>query len=469
MGSVRVDRFYLSCLAHASYMISSEGVAAVIDPQRDVDLYLEAAEKLGVKIKHIIETHLHADFVSGHRELAERTGANIYIGEGSGATFPHTAAKDGDLVEFGSCRLKFLHAPGHTLEGVCVLLKDTSDPNRPAIVFTGDTLFIGDVGRPDLAKGYTPQQLASLLYRSLHEKLLTLPDETEVMPAHGAGSLCGKNMSSDSSSTIGRERKTNYALQTKSEDEFVQLLTGNLPPRPEYFIRDVEMNRTGASSLSARPQLPALSAVEINADQSNGVVVLDTRSPDQFGAGHVPGSINVPLKGQFASWAARILGLDTPIAIVAEDENLALEAHMRLARVGIENVVGYLQNGVCGWKDAGFSLDSIPQVTVQELAAKLGDGDCSVLDVREPGEVEQGAIADSIRIPLGDLSKQVNQLSRHNSYSVHCKSGYRSSIAVSILRRAGLKNVGNVVGGFDGWKAVGLPVTQDPKAKVCSD
>ena len=263
MEPVQVERFYLGCLAHASYMIASEGVAAVIDPQRDVDIYLEAAAGKNWKIEYIIETHVHADFVSGHRELAERTGARIYLGAGSGAEFPHVAVKDGDEIQFGDCRLRFLQTPGHTLESICILMNDRGAPDRPASVFTGDTLFVGDVGRPDLSPTHTPQQLAAILYRSIHEKLLTLPDDTEIFPAHGAGSLCGRQMSSESSSTIGKQRQSNYALLARTSEEFVHLLTDNLPARPEYFARDADLNRRGAAPLSDLPPLAALTAPEV--------------------------------------------------------------------------------------------------------------------------------------------------------------------------------------------------------------
>ena len=249
MEPVQIERFYLGCLAHASYAVGSEGVAAIIDPQRDVDIYLEAAARQGWKIEHIIETHLHADFVSGHRELAERTGARIYLGAGSGAQFPHVAVKDGDEIQFGQCRFRFLQTPGHTMESICIVMTDLGQPERPQTVFTGDTLFIGDVGRPDLSATHTPQELAAILYQSLHEKLLTLPDDTEIFPAHGAGSLCGRQMSSESSSTIGKQRQSNYALLARTSEEFVHLLTDNLPARPEYFAREVDSEPAGCGAL----------------------------------------------------------------------------------------------------------------------------------------------------------------------------------------------------------------------------
>lgn len=458
MEPVQVERFYLGCLAHASYMVGSEGVAAIVDPQRDVDIYLEAAERKGWKIEHIIETHVHADFVSGHRELAERTAARIYLGAGSGALFPHVAVKDGDEIEFGQCCLRFLQTPGHTLESICVLMNDRSEPQRPAAVFTGDTLFVGDVGRPDLSPIHTPQELAEIMYQSIHEKLLTLPDDTEIFPAHGAGSLCGRQMSSESSSTIGKQRQSNYALLARTSEEFVHLLTDNLPARPEYFAQDADLNRKGASRLSELPPLPALTAPEVLRLQKEGAVVLDTRPAMEFAVAHVPGSVHIALTGQYASWAARILGLDTRLIIAGEDLEHVRESQVRLARVGVENLVGYLADGVVGWIKNGFELDYIPQITVQdfvELRERESDR-IAVLDVREPGERASGAIENSLFIPLGKLSSRTAELDRNKLLVVHCKGGYRSSIATSILRRAGFRDIANLTGGFDAWKAAGL-------------
>jgi glyoxylase-like metal-dependent hydrolase (beta-lactamase superfamily II)/rhodanese-related sulfurtransferase len=440
-------------------MVASEGVAAVIDPQRDVDIYLEAAAGRNWRIEYIIETHLHADFVSGHRELADRTEAQIYLGTGSGAEFPHVAVKDGDEVQFGACRLEFLHTPGHTLESVCILMNDRGAPDRPAAVFTGDTLFVGDVGRPDLSPAHTPQQLAEMLYHSIHEKLLTLPDDTEIFPAHGAGSLCGRQMSSESSSTIGKQRRSNYALLARTSEEFVHLLTDNLPARPEYFARDADLNRRGAAPLSELPPLAALTAPDVLRLQKGGAIVVDTRPTMQFAVAHVPGSMHIALTGQFASWAARILGLDTRLIIIGEDPEHVRESQMRLARVGIENVAGYLAEGVTGWIQNGMELDYIPQVTVPDFV-ELRNQDAAriaVLDVREPGEIEAGVIQNSLCIPLAKLGARLADLNREKLLVVHCKSGYRSSIATSILRRAGFRDIANLIGGFDAWKTTGLP------------
>src|SRR5712692_7619314 len=459
MEPVQVERFYLGCLAHASYMVGSEGVAAVIDPQRDVDIYLEAAARNGLKIEYIIETHVHADFVSGHRELAERTGAHIYLGVGSGAEFLHVAVTDGDKIEFAQCCLRFLQTPGHTLESICILMDDRSQPGRPASLFTGDTLFVGDVGRPDLSPTHTPQQLAAIMFQSIREKLLTLPDDTEIFPAHGAGSLCGRQMSSESSSTIGKQRQSNYALLARTSEEFVHLLTDNLPARPEYFAQEVDLNRRGAGPLSELPPLAPLTSPEVLRLQKEGAVVVDTRPAMQFAVAHVPGSVHIALTGQYASWAARILGLDTRLIIAGEDAEHVRESQIRLARVGIENVAGYLADGVSGWIKNGFELEYIPQLAVQdfvELRNQEPDR-IAVLDVRELGEVANGVIENSLCIPLAKLRSRFAELDREKLLVVHCKGGYRSSIATSILRRAGFRDIANLTGGFDAWKTAGLP------------
>lgn len=466
MEPVTVERFYLGCLAHASYMIGSGGIAAIIDPQRDVDLYLTAASERGWKVEHIIETHLHADFVSGHRELAERTGANIYLGAGSGAEFPHVSVQDGDEIEFGRCRLEFLQTPGHTIESICIVMRDTGAPERPASVFTGDTLFVGDVGRPDLSPNHTPQQLAEIMYHSLHEKLLTLPDDTEIFPAHGAGSLCGRQMSSESSSTIGKQRRSNYALLAATSAEFVHLLTDNLPARPEYFARDADLNRRGAAPLSELPSLPALDAKEVLQLQKDGAIVLDTRPAIQFAVAHVPGSLHIALSGQFASWAGRLIGLDKRLIIAGEDLEHVRESQLRLARVGIENVIGFLKDGVIGWIHEGFNLQYIPQITVEEFAdlRRRAPLEAAVLDVREPGEVSDGKIEGATCIPLGKLAEQMHEVARDRLLVVHCKGGYRSSIATSLLRRAGFLDIANLTGGFDAWKAAGMPSVSTSRA-----
>jgi len=450
------EQFYLGCLAHASYLIGSEGVAAVVDPQRDVGIYLEAARERGLRIAHIIETHLHADFVSGHRELADRTGATIYLGEGSGAQFLHRAVREGDEIGFGQCRLRFLQTPGHTLESVSVLVFDLEQGEGPIAVLTGDTMFIGDVGRPDLSELHTPQELAAQLYDSLHGKLLGLPDSVRVYPAHGAGSMCGRNISADRNSTIGRERATNYALQPMSRERFIEIMTQDLPARPEYFQRDVAANRQGAAALDSLPPVERLSPAEVMRRQQEGATVLDVRPASGFCSGAIPGSMQIGLGGQFASWAATLIGLDRDIILVAEDDKAVDEARMRLTRVGMERVAGALADGVAGWTGAGLPLVEIEQITVQDLRAEMEDNrELCVLDVRRPAEWDHGHIPGAMLRPLDQLRISLESLDRRRVMAVHCKSGYRSLIACSLLAGQGFR-VMNVLGGYDAWAEAGV-------------
>ena len=452
---MEIERFYLACLAHASYIVSSGTEAAVVDPQRDVDIYLDFVREHGLSIRWIIETHLHADFVSGHVELAQRTGATICLGEGSGASFPHRALADEERLPLGAGRLRIMATPGHTLESICIAVIDPARVPDTMAVITGDTLFIGDVGRPDLSPTHTPQQLAAMLFDSLHGKLLTLPDSALVYPAHGAGSLCGRQMSSEATSTIGRERAVNYALQATTREQFVDLLTSEMPARPAYFCDEVERNRAGAAPLANWTPLAALSPddVERLGTQAD-VVLLDTRSVVEFGAAHLPGSVHVGLAGQFASWAARLLGLDTRVVIIAEDEHAVEESRMRLARVGIEKVAGSLAGGIPNWIKAGKPVASVMQVSVQELAEwrQSRASEMIVLDVREAAERNGGCLNPSVNIPLGQLPARMDELSRDRMLFVHCKGGYRSSAATSLLQRRGFANVANVTGGYDAWQ-----------------
>lgn len=460
------EQFYLGCLAHASYLLGSEGEAAVVDPQRDVDIYLKAAEEHGLKIRHIFETHLHADFVSGHRELAARTGAKIYIGERAAATYPHIGMRDGFKLKLGRVRIAALETPGHTPESMCLVITDEEKSPNPWAVLTGDTLFIGDVGRPDLSKMHTPDQLAGLLYDSLHGKLLKLSDDVLVYPAHGAGSLCGRNMRAERSSTIGTERLTNYALQFRSREEFVRQLTTNLPTRPEYFSQDAEINRGGAPALAELPELAAVSPVELKSMLEQGMLALDVRPNAEFISGHVPGSVNIALSGQFASWAATILGLTSRPVLIADAPEQYSEARMRLARVGIENPRGFLKDGVEGWKRAGFALAETPQITVQQLQERLAAGPIQVLDVRREPEWQAGHIASATWWPLDNFRVSSPEIDPSVPLAVHCKSGYRSMIACCLLQRAGFQNVINVTGGFDDWQQAKLPVECNAPAAV---
>ena len=463
------EQFYLTCLAHASYLIGSEGEAAVVDPQRDVDIYLKVANEQNLKIRHIFETHLHADFVSGHKELAERTGAKIYIGAQAHAEFPHVPLTDGFEVKMGVVRLRALETPGHTPESVCLVITDGKESSKPCAVLTGDTLFIGDVGRPDLSPTHTPRELAGLLFDSLHQKLLALPDAVAVYPAHGAGSLCGRAMRAERSSTIGTERLTNYALQIRSREEFIAQLTANLPTRPDYFLEDAEINRSGAAALTELPPLPGLSPAEVQTLLQQNANVLDVRPGDVFAAGHVPGSINIALAGQFASWAGGILGIHSKPVLIADSEAQIEEARMRLARVGIEDLRGYLTGGVAAWQEAGLPMLKTAQISVRELSQKLREGSwraCDVLDVRREGEWQAGHIAEAQWRALDAFPHGLPVMDRARPVAVHCKSGYRSMIACGLLERAGHRNVINVVGGFDAWHAANLPEVTEQLAKA---
>lgn len=451
------EQFYLGCLAHASYMLASEGEAVVVDPQRDVDLYLKAAEEHGVKIKHIFESHLHADFVSGHQELAARTGAKIYMGAQAGATFPHVAVRDGFELKFGKASIRVLETPGHTPESICLVVTDEEKSADPWAVLTGDTLFIGDVGRPDLSPAHTPVQLAGMLYDSLHQKLLPLGDGVMVYPAHGAGSLCGKNMRAERSSTIGTERLTNYALQIKSREEFVAQLTSHLPARPEYFAKDAEINRTGAAPLADLPPLRAIKPAELETMLGDGDLALDVRPGEQFAAGHVPGSVNIALSGQFASWAGTVLGLTAHPVLIAETDSQLEEARLRLARVGIEVLDGYLAGGVAAWKQAGYEVGTITEITPEELNRRMQSSKVQVLDVRREPEWNAAHIENAAWWPLDNFKVSAPEIDRDAVVAVHCKGGYRSMIASSLLQRAGFRHVINLAGGFDSWQQAKLP------------
>jgi rhodanese-related sulfurtransferase len=371
------------------------------------------------------------------------------------------AVRNGDEIRFGRCLLRILETPGHTVESICIVVTGLDRSPDPFAVLTGDTLFIGDVGRPDLATAHTPQQLASMLYRSLHEKLLKLPDDVEVYPAHGAGSLCGRQMSAERKSTIGLQRATNYALRARSEEEFVQLVTADLPERPRYFSKEVEINREGAPPLADLPPLPFIPAVDAYAKQLSGAIILDTRPAAEFAAGHAAGSIQVGLGGQFASWAAIVIGLDTDIILLAEDEQTASEARTRLARVGIERVVGAVADGISGWVGAKLPVMYMNQVGAGDVRAMQPDP-IQLIDVRRSSEWQAGHIPQAVHKPLDSLSRSLDGLDPANRTVVYCKSGYRSTIACSLLQRAGFQDIFNVTGGYDAWSS--LPAVPEPAA-----
>ncbi|HKG47308.1 MAG TPA: MBL fold metallo-hydrolase [Pyrinomonadaceae bacterium] len=455
-------QFYLACLAHASYLIGSQGEAAVVDPQRDVDEYISEAAANDLQIKYVIETHLHADFVSGHQEIAARTGAQIIFGEKAGVAFAHRAVRDGEEIRMGDVVLSFIETPGHTPEGICVLVTDTQNRNEPPKLLTGDTLFIGDVGRPDLAggKGYTPQMMAEMMYDSLHGKLLKLPDEVEVYPAHGAGSMCGRNMSKETSSTIGEQRNFNYALKPMSKADFVTMMTADLPEAPVYFPKDAEINRSGARGLSELQPPQPLTPQQVMQLRDDGHVLLDVRSAADFGAAHVPGSMNIGLGGQFAMWAGSLIPLNASIVVIADTGAQVDETVVRLARVGIENVKGYLEGGVQSWRDAGLPVDTIPQVSVAELNERIANNDLQIVDVRRPAEYVTGHVPRALNAPLASLDKSLGPLNlqKDKLTAVICAGGYRSSAAASLLQQQGFSNLINVAGGTGAWVNAGYPV-----------
>lgn len=457
---MKFKQFYLGCLAHASYYIGSEGEAAIIDPQRDVDQYIEEAEANDQKIKYIIETHSHADFVSGHIELAERTGAEIIYGERAATEFPTHKVKDGDELDLGAVKLRFLETPGHTPEGITILAEDTSYPDAPLKMFTGDTLFIGDVGRPDLigSKGFTAEQMGGMLYDSLREKILPLPDETEVYPAHGAGSLCGKSLSSETWSTLGKQKEMNYALKPMSKEKFVEIVAADQPEVPAYFPISASRNLKGSPALGDLGQPEKITSEAVN--EFDGIV-LDVRPNVDYGSGHVPNSINIGLGGQFASWAGTLITIGTPIAIIASNMAQVDEAVMRLARVGIESVKGYLMIG-----DFEGETKKVSQVPVWEVSERVGE-DHQLVDVRRPAEHAGGHAPGAINIPLNELAKEIGRLDPSKPTYAICQTGYRSSTATSMFENAGFEKVYNVAGGTTAW--VNADLETEVSASTCAN
>ncbi len=454
-------QFYLGCLSHASYYLGSEGEAAIIDPQRDVQQYIDEAETHGQKIKYIIETHSHADFVSGHVELAAKTGAEIVYGQRANTKFPTHKVNDGDELNVGKINLRFLETPGHTPEGITIIATDTNDQSAPMKMFTGDTLFIGDVGRPDLigSKGFTAQEMAGMLYDSLHEKILPLPDETEVYPAHGAGSLCGKSLSKETWSTLGKQRQFNYALQPMSKEEFVKIVAADQPEAPAYFPKSAAKNLEGSTALDDIAKPRTLTTDEILT--FDGVVV-DVRQAAIYGAGHVPNSINIGLGGQFASWAGTLIPIGTPLAVVAENQEQIDEAVMRLARVGHETVTGYILI-------ANFDGEKkqVEQITVEEVnELTKSEKDLQFVDVRRIGEYNNGHANQSINLPLDKLAADYDKIDPAVPTYVICQGGYRSSIGSSILENAGFTKLYNVIGGTAAWIAADLPTEKAQESQA---
>jgi hydroxyacylglutathione hydrolase len=451
---MKFEQYYLECLSHASYLVGDEttGQAAVVDPRRDVAEYIADAEAAGLQIKYVIETHFHADFLSGHLELAEATGAQIVFGAAAKPEFPARLVEDGERIALGDVVLEFRATPGHTPESTSVVVWEHPDDPEPWGVLTGDTMFIGDVGRPDLlaSVGVTADELADMLYDSLREKLLTLPDETRVWPAHGAGSACGKNLSTETMSTIGQQRQENYALQPMSRERFVEIVTEGQPAAPEYFIHDAVLNQRTRELLDeAAP--PAMDLDEVRSAQSDGAVLLDVRDAAAFAAGHLEDAVNVGLDGRFAEYAGEVVSPDDRIVIVA-DPGTAAEAKIRLGRIGFDHVIGALEGVEAVLAEHPEAAQRSSRITASELATRLEDTPgLQVVDVRGPGEWALGSIDGAVNVPLPVLRRQVGDLDLDLPIVVHCAGGYRSSIAASWLRSAGATDVSDLLGGYNAW------------------
>jgi hydroxyacylglutathione hydrolase len=450
-------QFYVGCLAHASYLIGDGGEAVVVDPARDVQMYLDEAGARGLRITTVLETHLHADFVSGHRELAARTGATIAIGARADAGFPHRALREGDEVRVGQVRLRALETPGHTPESLCFLVFDPAAGESPWAILTGDTLFVGDVGRVDILSSRLPvAELAGMMFDSVH-KLLALPDGTRVYPAHGAGSLCGRGIGAERWSTIGQERAMNPALRIADRARFVAEITRDVPETPVYFLHSRDLNRAGPALRAGEALPPALSPEQADARVRAGAVLLDTRPVADYGAAHVPGALHVSLDGQFASWVGTLLTPDQPIVVIADRDRVE-EAVTRLARVGYEQLAGVL--AFEAWRAAGRPPARTPQLEPRQVLA----GGRRILDVRRARELDAIRLQGAIAIPLSQLPARLGELDARAAWTVVCASGYRSSIAASVLERAGFTDVANAAGGIDALRAAGVALIEGAAA-----
>ena len=467
-----LKQFYLSCLAHASYLVGDERThaAVVVDPQRDVDQYLAFAAEHGFDIRHVVLTHFHADFLAGHLELRDRTGARIYLGAAAQAEYEFTALHDGDTIELGRVRLAALETPGHTAESISILVFDPDQrSDKPYAVLTGDTLFIGDIGRPDLrvALGWSAADLGGLLYDSLRTKLLALPDESLVYPAHGAGSLCGKALSKETVSTLGEQRRSNYALQTMSKAAFLDLVMADQPDPPAYFAYDGVLNSKERPTLdeALARELKPLPLDRVLALQADDAQLLDTRDPIEFGAAHLAGSINIGLGGQYATWAGTILSREQPIVIIANPGG-ERESAVRLGRIGFDHVVGYLQGGLASLKSRPDLTKTTQRVSPSLASEFVSSDELLPVDVRTPNERETKRISGSVSLPLNRLKDRLTELPHNRPLLVYCAGGYRSSIATSLLQRAGFTKIAELAGGLAAWEAAHLPVAAGRSSAV---
>lgn len=451
---MKIEQIYTGCLAQGAYYIESDGEAVVIDPLREVEPYIKKAERNNAKIKWVLETHFHADFVSGHLDLSKKTGAPIVYGPTATPSFDAHIATDGEILPLGKVKIKVLHTPGHTLESSCYLLYDEDE--KPVALFSGDTLFIGDVGRPDLAQkaaSMTQEELAGLLYDSLRSKIMPLPDDVIVYPAHGAGSACGKNMSKETSDTLGHQKKTNYALRAgMTREQFIKEVTEGLQPPPAYFPLNVMLNKQGYESIDEvmkRGNIALSPDAFETAANETGAIILDTRDADRFSVAFIPNSINIGLDGTFAPWVGALIpDIKQPILIV-DEPGREEEVITRLARVGYDHTIGYLKGGINAWMAAGKETDRIENIDPEDFAKLLAkDPTTHVLDVRNPVEFSQGHLADAQNLPLDYINEQMHELDKDETYYAHCAGGYRSMVFASILKSRGFDHVINVMGGF---------------------
>jgi hydroxyacylglutathione hydrolase len=452
---MKFTQYYLDCLSQASYLIGDEttGRAVVVDPRRDVDEYIKDAEAAGLTIELVIETHFHADFLSGHLELAAATGAEIGFSSVGETEFASRKFADGERISLGEVELEILHTPGHTPESISIVVREKAGDAIPYGVLTGDTLFIGDVGRPDLLAsiGFTRDELADQLYDSLHNKLLPLPDATIVYPAHGAGSSCGKNLSTDTSSTMGEQRLSNYALLAPDKKTFIDLVTEGQPPAPEYFVYDAVLNRKDRALLDETALPPALELDALDRLVVDGAMVIDGRTPEEFASGHFQGSINVGLNGRYAEFAGTVVPTDVDIVLVVDD-GFELEAKNRLARIGFDRVVGYLAHPLAVMVDNPERVQRASRMTAIEFEERKADIiGLQLVDIRNPGEIALGTIEGALGIPVGQLPRRLDELDPAAPTVVFCAGGYRSSVGASVLREAGFKDVSDIMGGYSAW------------------
>lgn len=461
---MKIEQMYTTCLAEAAYYIESDGEAAIIDPIRETTPYLEKLKATGAKLKYVFETHFHADFVSGHIDLAKKTKAKIIYGPLAETKYEVVNAKDGEIFTIGKLKIKVLHTPGHTPESSCYLLSD--EKGKDHCIFTGDTLFIGDVGRPDLLDGkMTSAQLASMMYDSLNNKIKPLSDDIIVYPAHGAGSSCGKNISKETFSTLGEQKKSNYALQNMSREDFIKAVTDGLSAPPQYFFNDAMINKNGYENIDEvmSRNLKALSAEEIKKEIVGGALVLDTRDPDSFEKGFIKGAINIGLNGTYAVWIGTLIDIKQKLVIVA-DEGKEQDSILRAARIGFENISGFLKGGIASWTNSGNPVEKVQSITPQEFADKIKTGKENILDVRKPSEYETSHVKNAELLELAALSKNLNKLDKQKTYLIHCAGGYRSMIASSILKANGFENLVNVYGGFNQIKNTSAPIQNSASA-----